>query len=82
MTQITQNNLLVEKIAEQIKKAPHDWAEKIAAKMGKGAGSVYAYSRCERGVRRGYPVEVLKHLTQLVSEREKEQEKLIKKLTA
>jgi hypothetical protein len=78
MEQNTQNTLLVEKMAELIKKAPHDWAEKIAANMGKCAGSVYAYSKCERGVRKGYPVEVLKQLTEIVKEKEKE----IKKLTA
>jgi imidazole glycerol phosphate synthase subunit HisF len=78
MEQNTQNILLVEKMAELIKKAPHDWAERIAEKMGKGAGSVYLYSKCERGMRRGYPLEVLKQLTEMV----KEQEKEIKKLTA
>jgi imidazole glycerol phosphate synthase subunit HisF len=78
MEQNTQNILLIEKIAELIKKAPHDWAERIAEKMGKGAGSVYLYSKCERGMRRGYPLEVLKHLTEMVKEKEKE----IKKLTA
>lgn len=78
MGQITQNQLLVEKIAELIKKAPHDWADTIASEMGKCTGSVYAYSKCERGVRRGYPVEVLKRLTKIVNEKEKE----LKKLTA
>jgi len=82
MEQNTQKILLVEKMEELIKKAPHDWAERIAEKMGKGAGSVYLYSKCERGMRRGYPLEVLRQLTEMVSEREKEQQKLIKKLTA
>jgi hypothetical protein len=80
MVQITQNStdLVLEKIQKLLNNAPHDWADRIAAKMGKGTGSIYAYSKGERGVRRGYPVEVLRHLTEMVKEKEKE----IKKLTA
>ena len=45
--------------------------------MEKSVKSIYAYSRGERGVRRGYPVEVLTHLTKLVEERNEEIKKAI-----
>lgn len=80
MKQITQNSndLVLEKIQKLLNDAPHDWAERIADKMGKCPGSVYAYSKGERGLRKGYHIEVLKQLTEMVKEKERE----IKKLTA
>lgn len=65
------------KIEELKKRAPHDWAERIASTMGKKTVSIYAYANGTRGARRGYQVVVLKHLKKMVNEFEKEAEKLI-----
>lgn len=80
MEQTTQNSndLVLEKIQKLLNDAPHDWAERIAERMGKCAGSVYAYSTGVRGIRKGYHIEVLRQLTEMVKEKERE----IKKLTA
>lgn len=72
MEQTTHKSIVVEKIAELIKKAPSDWAEQIAEKMGKCTGSIYYYASGKRGNKKGYPLEVLKHLNQIVIEKEKE----------
>jgi hypothetical protein len=70
------DNLITQKIAEQIPHAPHDWAKRIAKKMGKTEVSIYAYARGERGMRRGYPLELLKHLNKLIVEKKQKIEKL------
>lgn len=67
---------IVQAISKKINKAPHDWKKTIADKMEKSEHSVYAYSRGLRGIRRGYPLEVLKHLNTLIEEQQKEIEKL------
>lgn len=80
MGQITHNDTTVlEQIQEKIKKAPHNWAEMIADRMGKNVISVYAYANGTRGLRRGYPVEVLKHLNELIEEKNSEIEKVLQK---
>ncbi len=69
---------VLQQIHEKIKKAPHNWAELVADKMGKSEVTIYAYANGTRGLRRGYPVEVLKHLNLIVADRESEIEKVLK----
>ncbi|HKI90118.1 MAG TPA: hypothetical protein VKA38_13900 [Draconibacterium sp.] len=76
MEKINSNDLIIRKISELIPEAPHDWAKIIAKKMGKTEVSIYAYARGERGLRRGYPLQLLKHLNELVIEKEQEIEKI------
>jgi len=68
----------LEAIAELKKQVPEDWAIVIGAKMNKAPNTVRAYSLGERGVRNGAYLEVLKHLTVMVAERNE----IIKQLTA
>ena len=76
MEKINSNDLIIQKISELIPEAPHDWAKIIAKKMGKTEVSIYAYARGERGLRRGYPLQLLKHLNKLIAERNQEIEKI------
>jgi len=45
--------------------------------MGKSVASVYAYARGEKGMRKGYPREVLKHLNQIIKEDQNETKKVL-----
>jgi hypothetical protein len=72
MEKITYKEALAQKIAEKIPEAPHNWAEIAAERMGKHVSSVYAYARCEKGVRRGRSAELLKLLNQMIDNQKKE----------
>lgn len=71
MEKITYKEELAAKIAEKIPEAPHDWAQIAATKMGKSVASIYAYARCEKGVRRGHPAELLQLLNTMVEEQKR-----------
>jgi hypothetical protein len=69
---------IVRKISELKKEVPSDWADRIGKKMKKSPTLVRYYARGQRGIHKGYPLEVLKLLTQMRNEHVSE----IKKLTA
>ncbi|OFX52412.1 MAG: hypothetical protein A2066_21695 [Bacteroidetes bacterium GWB2_41_8] len=70
-------NEIIERIKELIPQAPPDWADTIAAKMGKSSGAVYAYARGDRGIRKGYHKEVLAQLKELVAEENERTKELL-----
>lgn len=83
MVKITHDIMISKKIAALAKKAPSDWAEQIAVLMGrKSVQSIYYYAAGQRGVKKGYPLEVLKHLNRIVQEKDKRTEKELKKIKA
>lgn len=61
MTQSTHEIVL--KISKLKKEVPNDWAERIGKQLNKSPTLIRYYSRGERGVKKGYPLQVLKHLT-------------------
>ena len=69
---------VIDKIQELIPLAPSDWAEIIAAKIGKSVNSVREYARGSKGLRTDGPLLVLENMKILVAERENK----IKKITA
>lgn len=66
---------IVKKINVLKTQVPRNWAGKVAERMNKSIPCVYAYSRGERGVKSGYPLQVLKHLLTIKEETEIEIEK-------
>lgn len=74
MEQTTQK--IVNKISKLKKEVPSDWAKKIAIRMNKDPKTIRAYSRGDRGTCAGYPLQVLKHLTEIHKEHLNEIEKL------
>lgn len=77
MGKITHSNTVIDEIQKKIAHAPHNWASVVAAKMGKSETTIYAYANGTRGLRRGYPVEVLKHLNEIIAKQEVEIEKIL-----
>jgi hypothetical protein len=77
MEKNTYKEQLIKTIQEKMPEAPHNWAEIVAEKMGKSVASVYAYARGEKGMRKGYPREVLKHLNQIIKEDQNETKKVL-----
>ena len=69
---------ILEKIQELVPQAPDDWAVRISEIMGKSRESIYAYARGDKGVRKGYPREVLRHLIDIIDEETRKTEKLLK----
>jgi|GEM_PF-7105784 len=77
MEKNTYKEQLISKIQEKMPEAPHNWAEIVAEKMGKSVASIYAYARGEKGMRKGYPREVLRHLNQIIEEDKNETLKVL-----
>ena len=75
MSKNTQN--IREDIKRKMKEAPSDWAVQMAEKKAVTVQAVYAWARCERGVRDGKPEEVLLFLNKLLKEQEERRKKLI-----
>lgn len=69
---------IVQKISELKKEVPSDWAERIAKDMQKSVTLIRYYALGQRGIKKGYPLEVLKRLTVIHKNHISE----IKKLTA
>lgn len=78
MEKNTHKEQLTRAIKERINEAPHDWAKIIAERMGKSVESVYAYCRYDRGIKRKYPREVLRHLNQIIEQDKKETQIILK----
>jgi transcriptional regulator with XRE-family HTH domain len=73
----------LDKINKLKDEAPRDWAEQIAKRMGKSVSTVRDYANgASKGIRNGGTLEVLKHLNDLISERNKEIKKEINKAIA
>lgn len=77
MEKITYKEQLIKTIQEKKCRAPHDWAVLVAKKMGKSVPSIYAYARGEKGMRKGYPREVLRHLNQIIEKDKNETLKVL-----
>jgi len=71
------NTQIKKAIKQAIKEAPSGWAREMAEERGVTIQAVYAWARCERGVKDGKPEEVLSFLLNKIKTREKMRQKLI-----
>lgn len=59
---------IVRSFAVKKKKAPHNWKEIVAGRMGVEPETVGAYSRGKRGIQNGKMIEALKILNEVIDE--------------
>lgn len=73
------NAEVLKSIKELILVAPDNWADLVAAKMGKSPASVWYYVRGKRGIKKGYHKDVLMFLTEVINDDRKDTLMLIAK---
>jgi hypothetical protein len=71
------NAEILQSIKELIAIAPDNWADLVAAQMGKSKDSVWYYANGKRGLKKGYHKDVLRLLTEVIKNDRKDSLRLI-----